>query len=157
MCIKLLIIFLLILYYRTENKRQTPKTETNTGPSKNINPAQNGTTNNGGHKPPTKPNNGGYEPPTKPNNVYSVDQNNQLGVSREKTNFELARKRISSAVSRKANVQKKFTRGFSRAKLQARKDKVTSDPLLLGDLSQNFPPTIKIVRIFTSSTFTGLL
>jgi hypothetical protein len=42
------------------------------------------------------------------------------------------------------------------AKIQARKDKCTDNPILLGDISKQFPPTAKIVRIFTSSTFTGL-
>jgi hypothetical protein len=45
--------------------------------------------------------------------------------------FNEARKRISSAVSRKAIVQKKFSRGFSMAKIQARKDKCTDNPILL--------------------------
>lgn len=70
--------------------------------------------------------------------------------------FNEARKRISSAVSRKANVQKRFSRGFSMAKIQATKDKCTDNPVLLGDISKPIPPTAKIVRIFTSSTFTGL-
>ncbi|XP_052105636.1 NACHT domain- and WD repeat-containing protein 1-like isoform X2 [Mytilus californianus] len=84
----------------------------------------------------------------------STVQNGRPAYDKEKTDFELAKKRISTAVSRKAHVQKKFSRGFSMAKIQAKKEKCTSNPILLGDINQHFPPTAKIVRIFTSSTFT---
>ena len=64
-----------------------------------------------------------------------------LAIQREKTIFDKSRKKLTQTMGGK--------------QAHAPKGAFKVDPVFIGDISIECPSTAKIVRIFTSSTFTG--
>lgn len=104
-------------------------------------------------RPKSNSNNAGLQHPGRPKTGHTPDPQRFMQIKREKTLI------VRTQDGHKKKTDTKLKLAIMRAKsiLDEGALKPSDDHILCGNVSMECPSTAKIIRIFTSSTFTGML